>query len=505
MAVSTAVPLLCLCALACLVAFVDPREHARAAEAEPSAEDSERTDAEEEEHDLRERLTEREDRRRPLEPWSTEVARRPLTVGGEYELEPGYLRRRVLGGGVEEPDRLLLEHGLELEAFYSFGLPLSLFAQLRVTMQEDLLSHTFEEVSDVFVERGELWLYSENVAGSRANVDLGRLKFEDERRWWWNDELDAVRFEYEAEPFDVALAVARELAPERSDHDYVEPEHDRVVRLIGEATWNWSQNHVSELFLLHQDDRSPTDRSGEVLSIEREDDSDARLTWIGARLMGAFELRSRGIIGYWLDTALVRGEERLVEFGPLTPGRSVVEGILRRDVSGWAFDAGGSWILPMVWEPRVFAGYAVGSGDSTPEAGDDRSFRQTGIHANEAGFGGVERFVHYGVVLDPELSNLRIVTAGVGLSLLRSSSLDLVYHYFRLVEPATFLRHTNLEATLTGARRDVGHELDLVLAVEEWERLELELIVAAFRAGRAFGAERGKWSYGGFVAIRFAF
>ena len=38
--------------------------------------------------------------------------------------------------------------------------------------------------------------------------------------------------------------------------------------------------------------------------------------------------------------------------------------------------------------------------------------------------------------LDPELSNLSIVTVGAGVELLRSSSLDLVYHYYRLVEPA---------------------------------------------------------------------
>jgi alginate production protein len=163
---------------------------------------------------------------------------------------------------VGQPDRFLLEQGLEVEAFYSFGLPLSLFAQLRVGMQEDLLSDTFEEISDLAVERGEMWLYSENIADSHVNLDLGRLHFEDDRRWWWDDELDAVRVAYETETLGIVLALARELGPSRSDRNHVDPEHDRVRRLIGEASWDFRPNHALQLFLLHQNDHSPSERPG---------------------------------------------------------------------------------------------------------------------------------------------------------------------------------------------------------------------------------------------------
>jgi hypothetical protein len=455
--------------------------------------------------DLRQRLTEREDQRRPAEPWSIALADRPLTVSGEYEINLGYLRRRLFDEDVDQADRLLMEQGLEVETFYSFGRPLSLFAQVRVVLEEDLLSDTVDEVSDFYVERGEMWLYSEDIAGSHVNFDLGRLHFEDERRWWWDEELDAVRVAYETETLEVVLAVARELGPARSDRDFVEPEHDRVFRLLGEASWDWSPHHGLELFALYQDDHSPTEHPGDIVRWEREDDSDARLTWLGARLLGVFDLRTRGILGYWIDTALVRGKERLVEFDELSPGRSVVQDRIRRSVRGWAVDAGLSWILPLRFEPRFFAGYAFGSGDPTPESGTDRSFRQTNLQANEAGFGGVERFAHYGVLLDPELSNLQVLTVGAGLSVFRSSSLDLVYHYYRLVDPAVQLRDARIEATFTGQHRDLGHGLDLVLALEEWEHLEFELALSTLRAGRAFGGDRGEWSYGGAIAMRIAF
>ena len=241
------------------------------------------------------------------------------------------------------------------------------------------------------------------------------------------------------------------------------------------------------------------------MRLEEADDSDGRLTWLGARAMGAHEFASRGMLGYWLDTGFVQGEERFAEIEELSRHRGVVGDVSRRDVSGWGVDLGASWIFAKPLEPRFFLGYAIGSGDSSPEEGSDRSYRQTGIQENEAGFGGVERFAHYGVLLDPELSNLQVWTVGAGLSLLRSSSLDLVYHYYRQVEPAPFLRAARIDLPLTGRHRDLGHELDLVLALEEWERVELELIGSAFRAGRAFGSERGNFSYGAAFVLRVAF
>jgi hypothetical protein len=426
-------------------------------------------------------------------------------LGGEYELQLDYLRNYVIGDLWDQHDRLLLEQGAELEAYYSFGPPLTLFAQIIPTQEQDLLSGSFEDVSDLYVERGEMWLYSENILGSHVNVDVGHLDFEDDRLWWWDDELDAVRVAYERDTFEITLALARELLPTRSDHGYVEPENEDVVRWIGEASWDWHPGHVAELFMLHQDDHSQTEQEEDVVRTHREDDSDARLTWLGGRLMGISELPSKAAIGYWLDAAWVFGRERVLDFEEISRGRSEVDERRSQDVGGWALDAGVIGIAPFAGEPRAYLGFAYGSGDSSPEDGSDDAFRQTGLQGNESGFGGVERFNHYGIALDPELSNLWIPTLGLGLALFDSSSLDLVYHHYGLVEDAEELRDARLQFELDGDSRDLGDEIDLVLALEEWERLEFEFVAAAFRAGQAFGDQRGDWSYGGFAAVRYAF
>jgi hypothetical protein len=315
----------------------------------------------------------------------------------------------------------------------------------------------------------------------------------------------------------VQLALAYEIASSRSDQSFVDPEQERVLRWIGEASWDFAESHSLQLFLVHQDDHSPTEQVDESVPVEREDDSDARLTWLGGRATGLADLGRRGYLGYWLDAALVRGRDRELEFGDEVDGRVALEEVTRRDVHGWALDVGVDWLLPLALEPRLFAGYAYGSGDAT-SGGDDRAFRQTNLQENEAGFGGVERFNSYGLLLQPELSNLGIVTLGAGVALFRSSSLDLVYHHYRLDEPAEDLRDSLLQAQLDGRHRELGHGVDLVLAVEEWERFEFDVALSALRTSNAFGIgdpdpgsddpeEMGgrRWIVGAFVAVRYAF
>jgi hypothetical protein len=457
----------------------------------------------EEAEDLRERLTEREDKRRPERSRSVLIDGRPLVISGEYELASAFVRRRVIGGSVPQRDRLVLENGLEVEGFYSFGPALSLFGQLRLTSQEDLLQDVRGEVSDLYLEPGEIWLYSEDVADSGLDLDVGRLDFEDERRWWWDDEIEGARLAFEGEEVEASLALARPLLPDRSDQSFIDPEEDRVSRVIAHASWDWRPNHGLGLFALHQDDRSSTERIGAIVRSEREDESDARLRWLGARALGVLDLRPQATLGYWLDTAWLRGDERFIEYDDenplLPPRRSEVTSVTRRDVRGFAYDAGVSvGLASVVASPRLFGGCSRAT----------HHFRQPGIESNEAGFGGVERFRHYGELLDPDLSNLGVLTLGVGLSLLRSSSLDLVYHRYRLrhrtgAQPGIELV---IEDDFEPRHADLGQELDLVLALEEWERVEFELVLATFRAGGAFERHaRGETSLGAAFAVRFAF
>ena len=453
--------------------------------------------------EIRQQLTERIDKRRPVQPTTIDIRGWPLTLSGSYEIKLDNLRPANSRAELGRRDRLLLDHGVEGEAFYRLNSQLSLFAQLHLTQEKDLHSGRFERIADHYLERGEMWLYDKNIGGSNFSLEIGRLNFEDDRRWWWDKNLDALRVSHETDNVEITLALAQEIAGDRSDRADIAPEQQRVRRLIGEANWDWRRHHTLQFLLLHQNDGSRRNAVGHRVDNKRRDESDATLIWIGARASGAFDLAERGMIGYWLDAAWLRGKERRSEFNLIDADRSVVANVAQRKVRGWGFDSGVSWFIPARYETRLYAGYAYGSGDPNPGDETDRAFRQTGLATNEAGFGGAQRFPHYGIGLNPQLSNLKIVTLGAGLNILKSSSVDLVFHRYQLANSADAQRNARVDGALSG--KNVGSGVDLVLAIEEWERLEFELSVSAFRAGSGFGENAGKRSYFGFAGMRIAF
>lgn len=454
--------------------------------------------------DQRMRLTERMDENRVEQPWTISFMGHPLSASLQYELAVDWLRQVAEPHPPYGKTRVLLEQQAEAEIFYTLGPSLSFLAQVRLRMEEDLRAETLHGVSDVFWERGEMWLTSENIFGLPLTVEIGRLDFEDDRRWWWDEDLDAVRITVAGKTMELTLAVAQELGPTRTDHSFIEPARQGVLRVMAEATWDWDHDHALQLFALHHNDRSPNHRIDEVVDSLREDEIDANLTWLGARAIGMWPAK-HGVFSYWVDTAAVRGEERTVNYLPLSGQQSVVDERVQRKVRGWAVDLGLTWTAPINSAPRLSLGYARGSGNKKDGDLHDSAFRQTGLNSNAPGFGGVQGFPGYGMLLDPELSNLAIVTVGIGRALFTSSSLDLVYHAYRQIEPTASLRHARLDAGLTGQDRRIGQGLDLVLAVEESDRLEFELTASAFRAGEAWGVRHGEWTFGGFAAVRLAF
>jgi hypothetical protein len=48
---------------------------------------------------------------------------------------------------------------------------------------------------------------------------------------------------------------------------------------------------------------------------------------------------------------------------------------------------------------------------------------------------------------------------------------------------------------LEGTRRDIGQEWDLIIILEKWENLEIEISCAIFRPGSAYGSLPGENAY----------
>lgn len=286
-------------------------------------------------------------------------------------------------------------------------------------------------------ESTELHLKEANVTLAEPDLGLslrlGRQLFEDERQWLYDEELDAVRGAYENSDLLIELSASQDTYILYAMHQLAE---DIAVGAYGFVIDDQDGGDDRTLFLDLTSTGSPVDR-----------------------------------LTYWLDAAVVHGEED------------------DRRPRGYGLDLLGSYGFDAPLSPRILAGYAFGSGDPDPDDDHDRQFRQTGLQDNEAELGGIASFHYYGEAFDPELSNMSIFTAGFGVWPRRDLSIDLIYHYYLQDVASDKLADSALDAEPTGRNRRLGNEVDLVLGFKPLEKLQVNGFFGYFMPGPAF--ERG--------------
>jgi alginate production protein len=208
-----------------------------------------------------------------------------------------------------------------------------------------------------------------------------------------------------------------------------------------------------------------------------------------------------------------RGEGRPVLYGVRAWGRPVDEwnywagyGVVRGDdesatpksLHGSGFDVGGTYrFLALAGAPCVTAAYAYGSGDENTRDSVNREYRQSGLQSNETKFCGVTQFKRYGEFLDPELSNLRIVTFGIGFRPWANVHIEVVHHHFMLNHIANDVRNGFPTAEMNRfaplATRNVGQEIDVVVGLRRLfeTKFAIDLRWGLFFPGKAYVRNEG--------------
>ena len=408
-----------------------------------------------------------------------------LHFEGEFEFRAEWLKNIALG---QRPEDDVRESGQEIQFGVSYrpNERFLAFGEIKLVAEQVVFADDMPRISEEAIERGETWLLFRRISDSGYSVQIGRQNFLEPRLWWWDEDLDAVRLYYARDSWRMYVGLAEELARTSSREDFIDPEVKDVRRLLGHANWVSSERLHLGVFFLHQRDNSNSPLIDSVVETGREDESDADLDWAGLRATGNINLSRGGTLRYRADTAFVRGDETLFEFQDDGPGLSRVTSIQKQRVRGWAVDLGVNWTLPLPREPTLQLFYAYGSGDKNLNNDTDRAFRQTGLQEKD------EDFRDYGVVLRPELSNLRIATVAIRLPVHEDTHLTLGYHRFRQVYSAPFLREPRIDIEPTGESKDIGEEISVVTEFRQWEDLEIDLIAGSFKAGSAYGAASGE-------------
>jgi alginate production protein len=334
-------------------------------------------------------------------------------------------------------------------------------ARLRLVGETELVGQLRQDRGDPS-ERGTALRINQAHAlwtGADAGADrvawrVGRWLLRDEREWLFDENFDGLRVDAHHGDWSAqALAARVNLLPRGAFDANRRGGRDLTTGVLLRHAWrrDWTLGG----YWLRRDDREP---QGE------------RFTLLGLRSHA--QARRDRPLQHWLELGAVMG--------------AAADG---RRIRGWAVDGGGVLHAPgLPGQPRLIVGHAQASGDRGADRGSARDgrYRPTGQQSYEAALGSRIKRKLYGEVLDPDLSNLRIDTLGLGLTLDEHVTLDVVAHRYAQLTIAP-LRDTGLRpAQDDRSARHLGTGVDLLLGARLSPSLQLEAVLAAFRPGARF-------------------
>ncbi len=321
--------------------------------------------------------------------------------------------------------------------------------QTTVTLPGGNTKHASKRYATIFVDQAFVRL--KDIGGPFEFI-VGRRNIEDERRWLYDLSMDGVTARLKVDDFHF---------------DFTAAQPDLVNLQLRKPL---NATHIN-YYIAYLEYRGIEDTRLAAYAIRRQDPyaAEGRPVNFGLRAIGFITPE----LSYWGELGFLRGRDEI-----------------SRRYSGYAFDVGATYRFPEVaLTPNVTLGYAYATGNAGAEGSTNNLFHQTGLESNEWRFGGISRFKVYGEALNPALSNLGILTMGLGFRPAGNVSIDLVYHHYRLSELNDSIPASAITAQMNGQSKDVGSGLDVVLGVRGLfgvRRLGVDLRAGWFFPGSAF-------------------
>lgn len=325
-----------------------------------------------------------------------------------------------------------------------------LLAKFRLTAD---LSSNVQSNNDRVSDQLKSLYYQRGQIDDSWRWRVGRQPVSNDMGWMLDEDLDGIRVSRRRFGKTINASVTRQDWLRLSGHEVV----DAVYNYYGALSLKAGKKSTWTPYFLYR------------YEVPHRNTNNADSAWIGLQGKG----KTSGNVKYWFNSAMYFG----------TQNRS--SGI--RASTGYAVDSGATAIFDLPLEPSITFGFAHASGHSPNDDSQRRSlFRQSGLHSNEHKFNGLDDFRYLGETVDPELTNIQIVTIGAGIRSAKRWSLDAVYHLYKQVELEDRLRGSDLDSDPSGTSADLGQALDIIAAFNASKSFELKAVGGIFEPGAAF-------------------
>ncbi len=377
---------------------------------------------------------------------------------------------------------------------YNNSINNNLFFDIDVRAVYEYLKYKDLTESNAYIELKRLSLEVPVLFNSYLSAKVGRMSFKDKRTWWYDNELDTLKLFYDSTILSWDVAVGTRLTDERASAGDQRVGLEGSKYVIAHLDYHYYYKHHFETFFVYEDNGQDKNPIGAVNDFTNRISSYSKLGWIGFRGYG--ELANS--IEYWGDVAYVNGDIQNLQYSTNDDGFAVVVDASDVSVSGFGLDAGTLYKLDNF---GVGIAYAYGSGDSSKSS--QNIFLQSSISNNKSSMIGTTRYRYYGEMLDPQLSNMQIISLYAGTRIYGNTWIEANYHKYTQQVATTDLRSSSLIIQTNGIDKEIGEELDVILGGKYDNKTEAQLILSGFFGGDAFsGISQEKDGYRAIVDFK---
>jgi alginate production protein len=178
----------------------------------------------------------------------------PLKFDGSWE----YTHERRKNFDLDKTrarDRRTDEHELKLGLGAAASPVLAWYLQA-VALAEDRHTEGSGRDRSSTLDRGEMWLQWRPSAASSGFLQVGRLPWAEKRSWWWDEDLDGLRWHHAFGDVTVQTGLAKEWGRASTEWSGIDPAQRGVQRWFGQVGWSYAPRHSVEAFWLKASDRS---------------------------------------------------------------------------------------------------------------------------------------------------------------------------------------------------------------------------------------------------------
>ena len=295
-------------------------------------------------------------------------------------------------------------------------------------------------------------LFFQFDAESKLRLRVGRQRISDLMETIVDENLDGVSMNAEFDRTEFELSYTKEDWIDTSNSD----RQDNITNVMASLTYSPARNVDWTSYLLQ---RSAKSFNGS---------NPTNAIWFG--LQGIAEPRGTNF-RYWFHAMARDGE---IDFDTETDS-----------LQGFALDLGVNYSIGDRFDSVITLAAAHASGGSRSER-----FRQSGLHSNDFALNDKNSFRYLGEVLDPELTNIQILTLGWGAEPAKNWRTDVAFHTYQQVETEDQLRGADIEYEPLGFDNSLGSAVDLIIAYEPDNHWEIQGTAGRFMPGDAFGNGR---------------